>query len=323
MTTKKRPCLDLIVIVLLLAISSGCYAQRDSGQITETSAPSQTSTPIKTDVPKETEALFIQLTNTPTLIATTETPSSMVTMSDSDREKLVQNFLEINANCRLPCIWKIIPGESSWVDLENRLRIQEVESIISISLENGDFLHGPGGFNLQNKHIINSFSFVEHDGVVTKIHLESDGYANPEYFQGQWRDYSPKQIMSLYGKPSRVWLKTRSKTMGNRHGYELWLVYDDYGFIIQYNGFLEEMGKVFRICPRFENGMDIMWLQIHIRAPGELAPLEEMGGLVSPEPQAGKKSIEDATGLSVDDFYELFHQNQEPACFDTPSDIWE
>lgn len=323
MTTKKRPCLDLIVIVLLLAISSGCYTQSNPEQITEAPVASQTPTTFITYIPVITDTPFIPPTETPPTIYATETSKPKATMTDLDREILVQSFLETNENCRLPCIWKIIPGESSWVDLGNHLRIQGVESIISISLENGDLLHGPGGFNLQNKHIINSFSFVEHDGVVTKIHLESDGYASPEYFQGQWSEYSPKQIMSLYGKPSRVWLKTRSKTMGNRHGYELWLVYDDYGFIIQYNGFLEEMGKVFRICPRFENGMDIMWLQIHIRAPGELAPLEEMGGLVSPQPQAGKKSIEDATGLSVDDFYEIFHQNQEPACFDTPSDIWE
>jgi hypothetical protein len=302
---------------------SGCDAQRNPGQITEAPMISQTSAPLKTDVTEKTDTPLILSTRTPTLISVAETPSGIATMTNSDREKLVQNFLEPSENCQLPCLWEIIPGETSWLDIENRLRSQGIESVVSVSLENGNILHGPVGFNLQNKHIINNFSFIESDGVVKMIHLESDGYANSEYFQKQWHEYSPKQIMINYGKPSRVWLKTRARTMGDRHSYYLWLVYNNNDFIIQYVGFLEEKGQFLQVCPRFENGMDIMWLQIHIQASKDSDLLENMGGLVSPEPQAGKKSIEVATGLSVDEFYELFIQEQNPACFDTPAEIWK
>lgn len=262
-------------------------------------------------------------TETPAMISATYTPKPKATMTDLDREILVQNFLVTNENCRLPCLWETIPGETSWEDVENRLHHMGIVSIGTSSLENGNKYHGLGGFDLLNKHIFNRFSFVERNGVVAAMHLISEGYANPEYFQGQWRDYSPKQIMPTYGKPSRVWLKTQEETIGDRHSYDLWLVYDDYGFIIQYVGFLENKGQILHICPRFEDGMDIMWLQIHIQATDELASLEDMGGLVSPEPQTGKKSIQDSTGLSVDEFYELFTQEQYPACFDTPAEIWK
>jgi hypothetical protein len=323
MATKKRPYLNLIVIVLLLAISSGCYTQSNPEQTTEAPLASQTPTRFITYIPVITDTPLIPPTETSPTIYATETSKPKATMTDLDRKMFVQSFLETNENCRLPCLWETIPGETSWMDVETRLRHMGLEFIGTSSLESGNTYHGLGGFDLLNKHIFNSFSFVERNGVVMAMHLISEGYANPEYFQGQWRDYSPKQIMSTYGKPSRVWLKTQEKTIGDRHSYDLWLVYDDYGFIIQYVGFLENKGQILHICPRFEGGMDIMWLQIYIHAPDDLTPSENMGGLVSPEPQAGKKSIEDATGLSVDDFYELFHQNQELACFDTPSDIWE
>ena len=312
------------MLALVFTISSGCANQGNTEQVTGTHIVSQTSMPIKTDTQVVIDTPLVLPSHTPTFEPATTTPAPVITMTDSDREMLVQEFLKPSEDCELPCIWGIISGETSWREVENRLHNAEVQSIISVLLENGDILHGTEAFNLQDKrHVINNFSFVERDGIVTMIHLESEGYANPEYFQKQWREYSPSQIMYTYGKPSRVWLKTREKTMGDRHGYGLWLAYDDYGFIIQYNGFLEEEDKILHICPRFEDGMDIMWQQIHIRSLNDGSDiLENMGGLVSSEPQAGKKSIKVATGLSVDEFYELFVQDQSPACFDTPAEIW-
>ena len=51
--------------------------------------------------------------------------------------------------------------------------------------------------------------------------------------------------------------------------------------------------------------------------------LEEVGGLGKFGLFSKAKSIEDATGLSVEEFYELFQQNPDGACFETPRSIWE
>ena len=150
-----------------------------------------------------------------------------------------------------------------------------------------------------------------------------EGDKAPKEFQTVWAFYSPRNIMVEYGPPSRVWLDTTSETLGDVHGYGLILAYDERGIIIHYEGFLTKTGSNLRVCPRFEEGMDIENMEVYIQAGDDPRPLDEFGGVLDRHYMIEQgKRIEEASGLNEEQFYELFAQTEQPACFTSPVDIW-
>jgi hypothetical protein len=61
---------------------------------------------------------------------------------------------------------------------------------------------------------------------------------------------------------------------------------------------------------------------MHLQAPDDPTPLERMGDLTGFEDR-GILDIEEASGLSIEAFYQRFIQEEQPACFETPIEIWK
>ena len=140
-------------------------------------------------------------------------------------------------------------------------------------------------------------------------------------FNALWRGYLPREILRTYGEPDRVWLYTSPILIGDRHGYDLWLIYDQLGFILKYEGFLQITGESFQICIS-NSGEHIDILEMNLQSPEDATPLESMGDPVIDEDR-GVLSIEAATELTKKEFYELLTQNDESVCFDTPMSVWK
>lgn len=103
--------------------------------------------------------------------------------------------------------------------------------------------------------------------------------------------------------------------------YDLWIFYDDQGFLLHYTG-LAEFQPIYRICPTFGAEGNIgIGLDMYLQSPENKAPLESLTNIQALGPSA-LLPIDKAAGLSVEDFYKLFGQNSKPVCFETPRDIW-
>ena len=288
--------------------------------------PSETMQPptaINTSIPTQTL--------TPTLLSPSPTITSAPTLTAQERETYVRELLRTNASCELPCWWGIVPGATTWKEAEQFL--QHVGAIVASTSgpDKSTIVHETGGFDFEGEYIsdhyttvYNDIAFTELGGFVTSVHISSSGSANPIEFQSAFDYYSPQQVITKYGKPSRVWMTTTSLSgYGNtgKNGYDLWMFFDHLGFLIGYEGRVED-APIYHVCPRFENGEDIYSLDLYLQSPDDPSPIEKNDSILNSGGRSSVLNIENAAGISVEEFYELFIQNDQPACFDTPRDIW-
>lgn len=250
-------------------------------------------------------------------------------MTTEERLTFTQELFRTNAGCKLPCWWGITPGVTPWSEVDGFLRYMG-ESIGPPILEKDSSIYqGPADFDISSSNgiIVNRVGFLEREGVIELIDIYSEGYSNPLAFQEQWAMFSPQRVIAEYGIPSRVWLQSFAGgpvTEGRIAGYTLWVFYDNLGFAILYNGY-GEYAPTFHFCPRFEDGKDIRFLEMYLQSPDNPNPIEKtamiIGGM-SIKPYPYIQTIEQAAGITPTEFYHLFTQESNQACFDTPRDIW-
>lgn len=267
---------------------------------------------------------MIEPTTTPIAFETdTKTSLPVNTLAAPEREKFVRDTISSNSNCKLPCWWDITPGETTWEEAEEFLQHLGVRVGAVPGYSLNAVLHGTGGFDFEGISIKNGFSFEETNGIIDAILINSDGYNNLEEFQTLWGNYSPKKILETYGVPDRIWLNV-TEVYASARGYHLWFFYDEMGFMIRYPGDVVD-ASVLHICPVIE-GMRA--IDLSLQAPDSPLPLERFDAILEDirlQTETGKTrglhSIQDATGLDEKQFYDAFMQ-EDPACFDTPQDIW-
>lgn len=219
-----------------------------------------------------------------------------------------------------------MPGATTWQDVDVFLQHLGVAPRPQ-NLKNGSIYHGTRGFDfdLHDYIIVNNIGFLESDNIVELIYAGSDGYSNPIAFQDQWASFSPKRILEEYGVPSRLLISSNSGgyvTENRQAGYRLWLFYDHLGFVVMYSG-SGDYGPTFHFCPRFENGEDIQHLEMYLQSPDNPSPIEKTAEIIGMEidPYPHIQTLEQAAMITPSEFYELMLHG-EPACFDTPQDIW-
>lgn len=314
---------------LILLLCTGCIQPMNTTLpgITDSrtqSVPITTHTQIAT---QPTSTWTSTPTPSPTVTSTTippsATPTPVPTLNPTERQLYLEERLPTNNACALPCWLGILPGKTTWEDARSFIQYLGIDRIGGEELANSDILYGFGGFDFEVPRLLHRFSILVEDKLVKGISLVIEGYQAPRDFQKVWGLYSPRNLMLEYGPPSRVWLDTISETPGDRHGYELIISLDDLGIIIHYVGFLTKTGSNLRVCPRFEDGMDIQYMEVYLQAADDPRPLDEFGGVLDRHYliEQGKR-IEEASGLNEEQFYELFTQTEQPACFTSPADIW-
>ena len=324
--------------VITLFLLSSCTTPGQSTQSTAPAVATNPSSPAAQSGNTPTVRYTITsspipATPSPTGITPEPAPSQtlMPTLNATQRVETFRELLETNGGCRLPCWWGIVPGQSTWDETQDQLSHLGWQDVAT-SLDSGATMHDTyvsGGFNIevmdiydnQSSEIFNIISLVERTNIIESIHIQSLGWPNPPVFNILWKAYMPREILRTYGEPDRVWLYTDPILMGDRHSYDLWLIYDQLGFILKYNGLLQISGENFRICIS-NSGEQITTLKLHLQSPEDPTPLELMGNLVSFEDR-GILSIEAATELTKKEFYEMLTQSDESVCFDTPMSVWK
>jgi len=310
----------IIGLLLMVLAITGCKASQ-TGVVTTTTNPTLATQPTLFSTPTNVPTNIPTPTSTPLIPTPTTSLTPMPTLTVQERESHVRELLQTNAGCELPCWWGIVPGKTKWEDARKMLEHLGVR-ISSKTEPDGSIFHGTGGFDFEDEKIYNNFGFLERDGVVDSIHIWSDAGSNIPGFQTLWMYYDPQLLIPAFGVPSQAWLKTSSTDIGDtgRKIYVLWIFYDQHGFIVRYDGFVRH-DQIYHICPTLTNEFEgVRQISFLLQSPENQLPLDRIDQVGITDKYI--RTLEDATGLSLDEFYQLFTQEDKPACFNTPRDIW-
>jgi hypothetical protein len=281
-----------------------------------TALPMLSPSPTLTLTAFPTRTPFPTLTPSPTRMPT---PTLPPTLTVDERNAYLNELLETNGGCELPCFWGIIPGETTWEDA-NRLLSYLGGSVYAIHQGDGT-LYQDEFQNWQDDFTIPIEIFVRH-GIVDFINIQLVVFQESPRFEQYRQKYSLQSLMSTYGLPSRAWMiLTTGEVDPPSTLYVLWLFYDQRGILFWYAGNAAKVDSTYRACPNqlIDEGPVRFIAMLQSSTNDRL--LEEIslfaGGIIPIH-----YSFEEATGLDFEEFYEQVVQGDETACFSTPREIW-
>jgi len=331
----------LIVAVSIVVISfTSCMQHTESA---ETPAAFSMSAPavLNTQTPKSTATTSVNpiITDPPTPIPTkTQTPIPTLEMEIA--EELLDELLASNGACDLPCLWGIVPGKGKYQDvialLEPLRGISEYPTMNELKSESGsmDFSNIQGDFQF-NTHI----GYLTEEHVVSKIRFRVSmfkrkndpsngeywiGVYNSNLFRQEFQTFTVSGVLSKLGAPAEVVISTDGGPARGSSvpGFYVLLVYPEQGVLVRYTTFRQLVGGNVRGCltnahaefELFPSGQaDLFSNNVDSTDWANWWPV--------PDDSPYWKSIETATSMSVQDFYEAFRQPTDK-CLETPANIW-
>jgi hypothetical protein len=295
-----------LLILLLLPLLLSCKGSPpviSTEETAENIKPTTTFTPTLTLQPKATK-------------------TSMPTLTAFEREVQIKELISTNAECELPCWWGFKPGLTSWETVSAFLDSLGAKS--SIYEENGLVLHYAGGFDLNREKVFNNVAFQESNDIISSVVIDASGFNDSLNFKNVWVAYSPENILLKYGVPSRVWISSRSSVHegapGSSMPYSIWLFYDHLGILIRYSGQVDFESN-YKMCPVFsEQGNLSDDIDIYLQSADSAVPLENLPTVESNAKDA--LPLEEAAGISINEFYGLLTKLSSNPCIETPKSIW-
>jgi hypothetical protein len=275
-----------------------------SGTMTMTPLPSLTRTP----EPSSTPLPSLTPTQTP---AVTWTP--LPTLPVEEAQALIQDLLENNAGCRLPCWWGIVPGETSWQEAHQFLAPfatkfeqggsgQIVEGGITYQTTNytvayeivGEPRGGGAGFGVKN-------------GIVDLI------YVGPN---STIRSYQLHQLLTNYGKPNDIFVETFSNLPDGYLPFRLALFYSEQRILAEFEYEAQRADDMLKGCPQPIGPQLSLW------GANKVLTEEDIQRQISGPDTDPPLSLEEVTDMSIETFYQTFKNPAYEACIETPVELW-
>ena len=306
-------------VLLMLLFLMGCSPKDilPPAAVPETLEPTQTPTSAftRTPAPSPTTIPF-----TATALPTPVTP--VPTWLPEEQETYLLDLIETNRDCKLPCLFGIQPGISTW---------EEIRSVESPFYFRDVYRPDDNGFlylhsHVQDKitHLDAAFSGsgprIEHITAAAYIFLPGDPHYSPVMARAG-RGYFLPSILAEYGKPSRIRLYVQRPTLSNSRSLaEILLFYDQLGFGVHYffvNVVTQDpVNSATRICLR-DNRLES--LKLYLQASDDRTPLEKMVPTAVGDrffPYDWLQPLEEMTSLRIEDVYERFTRSPIIDCFD-------
>lgn len=317
----KKQNIILWVSLILLTVLSGCT------QLTENATTSPLETPLLPASSATSVPSFTPLpTNSP---APTLTPTAIPTLPVEVAQAELLKFLSANGGCRLPCLWGITPGKSSFQEA------QTILTPLSILSDFTSLFPSPGDISpsyIQGNLVIYTrvaYLYPE-NGIVSSIAFSAEahkplaqgGYEDvfdSEFFGEKVSAYTLAHVLTEQGVPSSVMLATFGGplTRGGTGGFDILLLYPDQGILVNYKTQMHLIGGNVRGCP----------LNAYVRM--ELYPSGQPDSFFEGLKQTDwavkmsldYKPLEEVTSMSVQEFYNTFRQPTDK-CIETPAKLW-
>ncbi len=262
----------------------------------------------------------------PTRVIPTRRPSPTPapTMTADEEQALVLNLLQDNGNCRLPCWWGFTPGETVWATAESFFlshgkKIGEHDDS-QVAVYTVSFYIPNHGSRINQNYSTTNSERIDAITVHAILPRRDDQLVYGDVqFAKDWGPYMLPQMLTTYGQPSKVFLETFTGTPdGGQPPFSLLLYYPEKGILVRYYGPVEERGKTLRVCPSQADISLWLWSPEHSMTLDRIANL---GGLPLGD-LSGFRSLEEATGMSVEKFFQSFVRPNNKTCLETPIDMW-
>jgi hypothetical protein len=248
--------------------------------------------------PSVTAISDTKMPQTPTIVAATLTP--LPTLEGEQLEAAIAELLANPMNCDVPCWWGFIPGITN---------IAEIRHAIS-----------PFGFDI-------SEYYDEEGNLYTRLGIGYVAERNDfEIRIGFWFSdsilagvtaYSPSvsKILTEYGQPDEIWIETMG-FMREDLPVRLNMVYFQEGMAAGYvvDGDIQD-GRVRGCFADKEIG------RLRLVVPNSATSYRDFSTIF--EKDRHYLPLEQATGLTMDEFIERFSDPTWPQCIETPTELWE
>jgi len=280
----------LTMILTAILLLAGCSS------ISSNPAPTQTF------LPKNTPS------TTPILV----TPSPTTTPADAEAK--VIELLKNNGDCRFPCFLGITPSQTKEQEAITFLHtFDSISPGIEILIPRDDLtvslsVTTQGGYDATPEVI----KWIDVDTTIYRKlepKLEKD-YDTP-YYSNIFRYYTLPNLLTTYGTPENIYifLDTGIEDMGL--GIDLYILHLDYpkqGWVAHLEMPLLHKDGLFIGCP------SEAFTKLRLWSPNDPSRDFTLDS-------SSLFSIEEATGLSVEEFYKKFKDPSTNACLETPANI--
>lgn len=236
---------------------------------------------------------------TPTVVVTL-TP--LPTLEGEELESAVAELLANPMNCDVPCWWEAVPNETTAVEVLQFLSLYQFTFHELYDNQILDFIEVWVGFD-ENE---NQFDFRVMYSFENSV------------LKGMFIEQSPTldEILGKYGQPDEVWLSTESSIRDGNLAVRLNMLYLQEGMAVGYvvNGTLQN-DVVIGCFPGEEMGL------LQLNTPTGSANYQDFRGIF--EVDRLYLPLEEATGMTMDDFMQQFSDPTQPQCIETLTELWE
>ena len=222
--------------------------------------------------------------------------------------------MRTNGGCALPCWWGIIPGETRWKEAEHFLRpFTIIMPLGSSKVETSGEIKSYSIYEIQSSMLQDrtiSLSWISKiEGMVT--HIDVNSSVTTASFQ-------LNQLLTDYGPPEQVYIRTISNTPGMYLPFDLILFYPEQRILAHYLFESQLIAETLRACPK-RQGPEELWVWSQDEDLIQRRGIQE---LVFGQMTRKMKPLDEATDLDIPRFYEIYRDPTTWECFETPAGLW-
>jgi hypothetical protein len=298
-----------------------CASCAPANGIVSTGTPSPSAT--NTFIPSSISSSIATATPTETLVPTaTPTEIFVPTLSASEAPNHLLELIKSNGNCMLPCWIGIVPGTST-----NSTIYSILSPYTSIATDGYfprsdprslDFLLKKDQNEIHLEVILDPVG-VDQTREMINVHIQQIQNKNDSPYLEIFKLYSLQNILRTYGNPSTMGLNAflHKYDPNSVMPFEMYLSYPEKGIYIRYTTIADEIS-----ADRVQSCLSEAYIiDLWLTKPD--VNNENMKLLTDLNMEWGysRTSLQDATQMSIDQFYEKF-TSQPNQCLITPISIW-
>jgi hypothetical protein len=329
-------------LLLIAFLIDGCTNAQSPNKIQNQITPTDESPPPMSSPIPRTE-VYPPLTSTlsgitePIESTVTAVQTDVPTLTVSQTRDYLFSALNDNGQCELPCIWGMIPGKTTPEALREILG--KFEDIDTTNLMLNKMIYDDAGglqfiSNAKGKNALHILlGYFVNEANVEQVTLSGEPYGH-SLTSGEWdyisfnktfEYYTLPRILSKYGKPSKVFIwpyhTDQYDLPKDWYEFSIILLYEDQSFLIAYTSNREKKEDKFIGCPlksiftitSWNPEIGLTWRDAVHRLSGYGVTDSNIDELMQ---------IDDASKLSVDEFYRRYKTPKITDCLSTPINLW-